>query len=126
MENNVTCHPSTSPNTSISLISPKPIDSFLNKKSPKIFINNRKTKGIIIFIIVGSIIEIPLSNIFNINIDNPQNIKTSSYITIYSTSDKIIIKIIEINIKLINKSIEIPNVLYAITNITPVNISKIG
>jgi hypothetical protein len=34
------CHPKTNPNTNINLISPPPIDSFLNIKSPSNFIKN--------------------------------------------------------------------------------------
>ena len=74
--------PNTKPNTANSFISPPPIDSFLNKKSPKIFNNNINTKAPI-----ACIKDIPTKStplikyLININ-KREKNIKTESGIII--------------------------------------------
>ena len=64
-------HPKTNPNINISLISPPPIDSFLNKKSPSFFNKNIRVKDIN-----------PLNKEINNNTFNVKNMDTGETVSV--------------------------------------------
>ena len=114
------------PIKNISFMSPPPIDSFLNIKSPVFFIIYIIVNDKIPFVMVGSTLFNPLKRHISISINIVKNISTLSGIIIYFRSLTVIIISIDMNVKTIIKYGVNPYTFSEIVKRRPVINSIIG